>query len=204
MRLALALPDLSRPKTPPPPPPPDPALLAAIREEAEAAGYARGLIDGREEGEATRARSIEADAARCLDAIAISLQNASCAGREASEQSAEALARLLFTTMDLVLARTVARDAATIIVNTMTPLLAAIVDRPEAELRVSPELVATITQRMPSHGPPVIGDVALPLGDAALTWREGGRIVSLSRRRSAVHQALREAGFEIDGLEQNT
>jgi flagellar assembly protein FliH len=203
MKLGLNLPDLNRPKIAPPPPPPAPELIAAIRAEGAAEGFARGLAQGRTEGAAEMAGSLEADAARALAAIAQALDSAAEAGRMAAEESARALASLLFATADLVMARTVERDAPALIAGVMTPLLGALADRPEAELRVAPALVAAVAARLPAGAPPVLGDPQIAPGDAAMRWQGGGRIIALAQRRAAVRDALRESGFDIEGMEQD-
>jgi len=195
MTLAMRLPDLSQPRLPPPPPPPDPALLAAIRAEAEAAGHARGLLEGHQQGRAEEAATRDAEAVRCLGVIALMLDQAAEAGRMVAEQSAAAMARMLVAALDLTLADTLARHGAAVVMQVMAPLLPEMARRPEAVLRVAPDLVEAVAALLPQGAPPVVGDPDLMPGDGTLAWHEGRHFLSLARRRAAIHDALREAGF---------
>ena len=195
MTLGMRLPDLMQPRIPPPPPPPDPALVAAIRAEGEAAGHARGLLEGQHQARAEEAATRDAEAVRCLGVVALMLDEAAEAGRAVAEQSAAAMARMLVAALDLTLADTLARHGAAVVVQVMAPLLPAMAQKPEAVLRVAPCLVEAVAARLPEGAPQVVGDPDLMPGDGTLAWRDGRNVLSLARRRAAIHDALREAGF---------
>lgn len=200
--LALRLPDLSKPPppppAPPPPPPPDPALLEAIRAEAEEAGRAIGHAEGLAEGRALQAAAQEAAIQRALEAMARAMDGAAEAGRQVAEESATALARTLTHILDQLLPGAVERAGPDIVAHVLVPLLPAIADRPEAVLHVAPALVEAIAARMPQGGPAVVGDPAVPPGDARLAWRDGALLLDLAKRRAAVVDALRAAGIWSD------
>jgi flagellar assembly protein FliH len=202
VKLALNLPDLAAPPPAAPlPPPPDPALLAAARAEGvvegQAIGHAAGLIEGR----AQQARAQEAAIQRALEAIARSLTEAAEAGRQTAEDSARALAGLLFATLDLALPGAAARLGAEFVPALVVPLLPAIADRPEARLHVAPELAESIAARMPPRAPEVVGDPAIAPGDARVEWRDGALAISLAARRAAIAEALQAAGIPMESKE---
>lgn len=195
MRFALPLPDLSRPPPSAAPAAPDPAMLIeAARLDGEADGHARGFAEGMEEGVRRQAAAQQASIAASLGAIAAALQAAAEQGARAAEEAAEALARTLLAAMDAALPAEAARCGEEMVARLAAELLPALADRPEARLRVAPELVAGIASRLPG-GPEVVADAALPAGDARIEWRDGARIISLERRRDAVRAALEAAGF---------
>ena len=198
MTLALRLPDFNKPSPRQAPPPPDPALLAALRAEAEAAGHAMGHAEGLAEGRALQAAEQEAAIQRALARLADGMAEAEAAGRRVAEESAQALAEMLMAVLDHALPRACAAAGADIVPHLLVPLLPAIADRPEAVLRVSPDLVEAIAARMPPRGPEVVADAAIPPGDARLAWRDGALVVSLQSRRAAVADALRAAGIRMN------
>jgi len=199
MTLALRLPDFNQPPPRKAPPPPDPALLEAVRVEAEAAGHAtghaEGLAEGLAQGRAMQAAEQEAAIQRALVRLAEGMDKAAEAGRRTAEESAEALAEMLAAVLDHALPGACATSGAEIVAHLLVPLLPAIADRPEAVLRVAPDLAEAIAARMPPRGPEVVADAAIAPGDARLAWRDGALVVSLEARRTAVAEALRAAGI---------
>jgi len=197
MSFAFDLPDLALPPPRAPLPPPDPALLAAIRAEGEAEGHARGLAEGLQQGMARQAAAQQAQVAAALSAVAQALSAAEEAGRRAAEEAAEALAGLLLATLEAALPGAAARAGGDLVPRLLVPLLPAIADRPEARLRVAPDLVAPVAAALPPGAPPVDGDAAMAPGDARLEWRDGALVVSREARWQAVREALASAGIPI-------
>jgi flagellar assembly protein FliH len=148
-----------------------------------------------------QAAAQQAQIAASLGAIAAALQAAAASGTQAAEDSAQALARLLLAAMDAALPAQAARCGTAMVARIAADLLPALADRPEAKLRVAPELAEALAARLP-QGPEVVGDPAMPPGDARIEWRDGARIVSLARRREAVRAALESAGFRYGSDEE--
>ena len=196
MRFGARLPDLAAPPPAAAPPPPDPALLAALRAEAEAEGHAQGFTAGLAEGLRRQAAAQEAAITASLGMIAAALATAAEEGERAAILSAEALAGLLLSAMDAALPDEAARLGPALLARVAAALRPALADRPEARLRVAPDLAEAVTLRLPD-GPEVVADAAIAPGDGRIEWRDGAQLVSLAARRAAVRDALAAAGFTI-------
>jgi flagellar assembly protein FliH len=196
MRFGARLPDLAAPPPVAAPPPPDPALLAALRAEAEAEGHAQGFAEGLAEGLRRQAAAQEAAIAASISMIAAALAATTEEGERAAVLSAEALAGLLLGAMDAALPEEAARLGPPLLARVAATLRPALADRPEAQLRVAPELVDAVAARLPD-GPEVVADAAIAPGDGRIEWRDGAQLVSLAARRAAVRDALAAAGFTI-------
>jgi flagellar assembly protein FliH len=199
-KLALDLPDLALPPPVAAPPPPDPALLEAARAEGEADGAARGFADGLAEGMRRQAAAQQAAIAASLASIEAAMREAASRGEHCAAESAEALATTLLAAMDAALPAEAARCGAAMVARIAAALLPALADRPEARLLVAPALAEAVSALLP-RGPEVVGDAAMPAGDARIEWRDGAQVVSLARRRDAVRAALAAAGFQDGGDE---
>ena len=196
MRFGARLPDLAAPPPPAAPPSPDPALLAALRAEAEAGGHARGFAEGLAEGLRRQAAAQDAAIAASLGLIAASLATAAEEGERAAILSADALAGLLLSAMDAALPDEAARAGPALLARIATTLRPALADRPEARLRVAPELAEAVAARLPDR-PEVVADASVAPGDGRIEWRDGAQVVSLATRRAAVRAALSAAGFTL-------
>jgi hypothetical protein len=198
--LPLGAPVVARPAPAAPRPLPEfPAAPLPEPEEGDPLDAVRrdAFEAGRRAGAEEAALHREARMAETLEAIRRELATAHAAAVRASEQALDELARTLFAFADAALPGASRRAAAPMV----AALTAALRDRvpltPEATVFVAPSLVPLLARDLPLR---VEGDLALPEGDARITWRGGAATLDLAARRAA----LRDALSLVDLLEETT
>ncbi len=147
------------------------AEYEACREEAWRAGQA---------AERDAIRCAEETATRdALASIAAQLDNARAEADHATEDSADALARLLLDTLGVLFPSLCARFGAAEAEGLVRAILPALRQEPRATIRLPPALVrqvsAVIEQADPDLLPRIdfVADEAMPPGDIRITWRNG-------------------------------
>ncbi|WP_158537262.1 FliH/SctL family protein [Humitalea rosea] len=198
LRTGLLLPDLDAP--PPPPPPEDTSAqdLDALLDEARATAREIGFSAGRAAGLAEARGEDAAQAARSLAALAQGLEAAATAAVARAEEDAAALAGLLLAALDAALPYAAAHDGAAQAARAATRMAATLTAGRQPRCLVATALVATVTDLLGEHGPPVQGDPALAPGDARLVWEDGGVETRLADRRRAIHEILAAFGLADD------
>jgi len=155
------------------------------------------LAEGRAAGRAEEAGGNEAQAAAALAMIARGLDAAGAEMREAAEESAAALARLLLAVLDAALPGVVAHGAEDRVAALVASLLPALAEQTRIVVRVAPPIAEGVAARLAADPRmEVTGDAAVAPGDARVEWRGGCAESVLEDRRRAVRAALATLGLE--------
>lgn len=180
---------------------PETTAVAALTE----ADLEETRLLARAEGAAAAMAAADQQAAqsgrRAMDALAASLGDARAEGARLAEEHAEAIARLVLSTLAANLPATCARHGeaeARALVRALLPHLSA---EPQVVIRCSPHDADGMRAELARLGPDapaaaqVVPTDAVVPGDVRVTWQGGGATRDARRAWAAVHEALAPLGL---------
>jgi flagellar biosynthesis/type III secretory pathway protein FliH len=169
------------------------AELKAAREDAAREGREAALSEL--DGSATTAAN------RALTSIAEQIALARTESVSVSEQSSEAITRLLLTCFATAFPALSARHGASEAAALVREILPALQNEPKISVRVNPHIVAAITQEMQAFDADLAARVrlvptdALGLGDARVTWDSGTAMRNTESLWKQIEDILAQAGL---------
>jgi len=169
------------------------AELTAAREEAERDGHDAALAEAE-----TSARKM---ASQALTAIAAQMETARAEATSIAEQSSEAVARLLIDCFATAFPALSARYGPNEVSAVLRAILPALHREPKITVRVNPHGLDALTEQINALDAELAAKVrliptdAVPVGDARVTWENGGAVRDTASLWSQIENILASAGM---------
>jgi flagellar assembly protein FliH len=190
-----------------PAPPPEPEVIEPVYSAAELlAAREEAARESRDIALAEAATSARAMAGQALAEITAQIVTARSETASVAEQSAEAIARLLMRCFATAFPALSARHGETEVTAVLRAILPMLHREPKITVRVSPKLIAALTEELQTVDSDVASGVRLiptdtmAAGDARVSWEHGAATRDAASLWSQIENILAPAGL-LDPVE---